>query len=73
MLTIVSIIIPFIIPNSDNFGASSSEIAVAAPPWLTSESEEPLTHKLEVHACIMAMEHVYLREVNAYQINVRNY
>ena len=41
------------IPNSNNFGASSSEVAVAAPPWLTSESEddEPLTHKLEVHAC----------------------
>ena len=50
MLTIV-----IIIPNSDNFGASSSEVAVAAPPWLTSESEddEPLTHKLEVHACVM--------------------
>ena len=50
----------FIIPNSDNFGASSSEVAVAAPPWLTSESEddEPLTHKLEVHAGIR----VWLRE-----------
>ena len=68
MLTI-AIIMPekkFIIPNSDNFGASSSEVAVAAPPWLTSESEddEPLTHKLEVHAGIMAMKHV-LKEVNA--------
>ena len=40
----------FIIPNSDNFGASSSEVAVVAPPWLTSKSEddEPLTHKIEV-------------------------
>ena len=50
-----------IIPNSDNFGASSSEVAVAAPPWLTSESEddEPVTHKLEVHAGIMAIKHVW--------------
>ena len=37
--------------NSDNFTASSSEVAVAAPPWITSESEddEPVTHKLEVY------------------------
>ena len=24
-----------------------------------SEDDVPLTHKLEIHACIMAMEHVY--------------
>ena len=46
-----------IIPNSDFFRASSSEVALAAPPWLSSESEddEPPTHKLEVDACVMAM------------------
>ena len=50
-------------PNSDNFGASSSVVALAAPPWLSSESEddEPTTHKLEVDACVMAMENVYLQ------------
>ena len=65
MLTIV-IIVPgkkIIIPNSDNFGASSSAVALAAPPWLSSESQddEPPTHKLEVDTCVMAMENVYLQ------------
>ena len=53
----------FFIPNSNNFGASNSEVAVAAPPWLSSESEdnEPPTHTLEVDVCVMAMENVYLQ------------
>ena len=56
-----------IIPNSDNIGASSSEVAVAAPPWLTSKSEddESLTHKIEyIHACKMAMEHQRSKRVS---------
>ena len=64
MLTIVIIMAKkFIIPNSDNFGASSSEVVVATPFWLSSESEddEPPTHKLEVDTCVMAMENVYLQ------------
>ena len=64
MLTI-AIIMPkkIVIPNSENFGASISEVALAAPPWLSSESEddEPPTHKLEVVACVMAMENIYLQ------------
>ena len=54
MLTIV-IIIPEKF-NSDNFGASCSEVAVAAPPGLSSESEDdkPHTQKLEVDTCVMA-------------------
>ena len=50
-------------PNSDNFEASSSEVAAVVPPWLTSKSEdvELLAHKIEVHACKMAMEHVYFK------------
>ena len=53
----------FIIPNSDNFGALSSKVAVAAPPWVSSELEddEPPTQKLEIDACEMAMENVYLQ------------
>ena len=66
----------FFIPNLDNFGVSSSEVAVAAPPWLTSESEdhEPLTHKLEVHAGIMAMQQLQ-RSKRVYIVctYVRNY
>ena len=61
--------------NSDNFGASSSKVVVAAPPWFSTESEddEPPTQKLKVDACVMAMENVYLREVNVYRTHVRNY
>ena len=53
----------FIIPNLDNFGTSSSEVVVATPFWLSSESEddEPPTHKLEVDMCVMVMENVYLQ------------
>ena len=38
-------------------------LAVIVPPWLSSESEddEPSTQKLEVDACVMAMENVYLQ------------
>ena len=45
------------------FPTRSGEVALAAPPWLSSESEddEPPTHKLEVDACVMAMENVYLQ------------
>ena len=67
----------FIIPNSDNFGASSSEVAVATPFWLSSESEddESPTHKLEVDTCVMAMENEkkIFREVDVYRMHVRNY
>ena len=58
MLTIV-----IIMANLDNFGASSSQVAVATPFLLSSESEddEPPTHKLEVDTCVMAMENVYLQ------------
>ena len=65
VLCSIIIIMPkkFIIPNSDNFGASSSKVAVAVPPWISSESEddEPPTQKLEVDACVMAMENIYLQ------------
>ena len=53
----------FINPQRACTARDTVRLALIMPPWLTSESEddEPPMHKLEVDACVMAMENVYLQ------------
>ena len=53
----------FLFPTRTTSGHRVVIFAVVVPPWLSSESEddEPSTQKLEVDACVMAMENIYLQ------------